>query len=303
MSPPSGANDSKTPPIVSLLAGGVAGGIEAAASYPFEFAKTRVQLRSQKGVPTPKNPFLVVSQVYHSEGLRALYKGCGALVVGSIAKDGVRFLFFDAIKNSFADPVTGTTSPLRNLLGGMTAGVVASITAVTPTERIKTALIDDARTEKRFRGGLHATKVIWQEGGILGLYRGFAGTTLKQASATAFRMGTYNILKDFETVRDIPQTTATNFANGSVAGVVTTLCTQPFDVIKTRSQSAQGASTVEAVKSVWLDYGVKGFWRGTTMRLGRTVFSGGILFTSYEAVASVLNPMFAVVKEKLPIDG
>ncbi|KAF2808636.1 tricarboxylate transport protein, mitochondrial precursor [Mytilinidion resinicola] len=303
MSPPPGANDSKTPPIVSLLAGGVAGGIEAAASYPFEFAKTRVQLRSQKGVPTPKNPFIVVSQVYRSEGLRALYKGCGALVVGSIAKDGVRFLFFDAIKNSFADPVTGTTSPLRNLLGGMTAGVVASITAVTPTERIKTALIDDARTEKRFRGGFHATKVIWQEGGILGLYRGFAGTTLKQASATAFRMGTYNILKDFETVRDIPQNTATNFANGSVAGVVTTLCTQPFDVIKTRSQSAHGASTMEAVKSVWLDYGLKGFWRGTTMRLGRTVFSGGILFTSYEAVAAILNPMFAVVKEKLPIDG
>jgi solute carrier family 25 citrate transporter 1 len=183
----------------------------------------------------------------------------------------------------------------------MTAGVVASITAVTPTERIKTALIDDARTEKRFRGGLHATKVIWQEGGILGLYRGFAGTTLKQASATAFRMGTYNILKDFETVRDIPQTTLTNFANGSVAGVVTTLCTQPFDVIKTRSQSAHGASTVEAVKSVMSDYGVRGFWRGTTMRLGRTVFSGGILFTSYEAVAAILNPMFAKVQGKIEI--
>ncbi|KAF2204469.1 tricarboxylate transport protein-like protein [Delitschia confertaspora ATCC 74209] len=288
-----GANDGKTPPIVSLVAGGVAGGIEAGASYPLEFAKTRVQLRSQKGIPTPKNPFLVVTQVYQKEGLRALYKGCGSLVVGSIAKDGVRFLFFDQIKISFADPETGTLSPLRNLLAGMTAGVVASITAVTPTERIKTALIDDARTEKRFRSGFHATKVIYAEHGILGLYRGFVGTTLKQASATAFRMGTYNILKDFETTRDIPQNTLTNFANGSVAGVVTTLCTQPFDVIKTRSQSAQGASTAEAVKSVLLDYGVRGFWKGTTMRLGRTVFSGGILFTAYEAVAKVLNPLYS----------
>jgi solute carrier family 25 citrate transporter 1 len=104
-------------------------------------------------------------------------------------------LFFDQIKLSFADKETGTLSPLRNLLAGMTAGVVASITAVTPTERIKTALIDDARNEKRFRGGFHATTTIWKEHGILGLYRGFAGTTLKQASATAFRMGTYNILK------------------------------------------------------------------------------------------------------------
>jgi solute carrier family 25 citrate transporter 1 len=111
---------------------------------------------------------------------------------GSIAKDGVRFLFFDQIKEAFADPETKTLSPLRNLAAGMTAGVVASITAVTPTERIKTALIDDARNEKRFRSGLHATRVIWKEHGIMGLYRGLAGTTLKQASATAFRMGTYS---------------------------------------------------------------------------------------------------------------
>jgi solute carrier family 25 citrate transporter 1 len=48
-----------------------------------EFAKTRVQLRAEKGVPTPRNPFLVVTQVYQKEGLKALYKGCGALVVVS----------------------------------------------------------------------------------------------------------------------------------------------------------------------------------------------------------------------------
>lgn len=174
----------------------------------------------------------------------------------------------------------------------MTAGVAASVTAVTPTERIKTALIDDARNEKRFRSGFHATSVIWKEGGIRGLYRGFTGTTLKQASATAFRMGTYNVLKDYEKKRDIKQSTVVNFANGSVAGVVTTLTTQPFDVIKTRSQSAKGMTTAEAVKSVLIDYGTTGFWKGTTMRLGRTVFSGGILFTSYEAAVKLIMPVY-----------
>ena len=51
--------------------------------YPMEFAKTRVQLRAEKGVPTPRNPFLVVTNVYQREGIKALYKGCGALVVVS----------------------------------------------------------------------------------------------------------------------------------------------------------------------------------------------------------------------------
>jgi solute carrier family 25 citrate transporter 1 len=182
------------------------------------------------------------------------------------------------------------------------SGVVASFLAVTPTERIKTALIDDARNEKRYRSAPHAVLTIWRNGGIANLYRGLAGTTLKQAGATAFRMGTYNILKDYETQRGIQQTTATNFANGSIAGIVTTLTTQPFDTIKTRCQSSRGASTGEAVRSIMADYGVKGFWKGTTMRLGRTVFSGGILFTTYEWAATILHPAFAVVKEKVVQD-
>ena len=179
------------------------------------------------------------------------------------------------------------------MLAGMSAGLVASIFAVTPTERIKTALIDDARTERRFRSPVHAVRVIYKEDGLIkGIYRGFAGNTLKQASATAFRMGTYNILKDFENTHNITQNTATNFANGAVAGTVTTYTTMPFDTIKTRSQSAKGASTIEAFNSIMKDGGIKGFWRGTTMRLGRTIFSGGILFTVYEQVAAILNPMF-----------
>jgi solute carrier family 25 citrate transporter 1 len=96
----------------------------------------------------------------------------------------------------------------------MTAGVAASLTAVTPSERIKTAMIDDARHDKRFRSSWHATTTIWKEHGILGMYRGFAGTTLKQASATAFRMGTYNVLKDYQKKHDIKQNTFVNFANG-----------------------------------------------------------------------------------------
>jgi solute carrier family 25 citrate transporter 1 len=175
-----------------------------------------VQLRSD--TKPPRNPFSLISRVYRQEGLRALYKGCGVLVVGSVGKDAVRFLGFDTVKNAFKDRETGTLSPGRNMLAGMSAGVLASMFAVTPTERIKTALIDDARGAKRYQSTVHAIRMILREDGFVGLYRGFAGTTLKQASATSFRMGSYNIIKDFEEVRNIPQSTAVNFVNGSAAG-------------------------------------------------------------------------------------
>lgn len=235
--------DRRQPPqipiIVSLVSGGIAGGVEAAATFPFEYAKTRSQLRSETGVKSPRNPFSVVKNVYQTEGYRALYKGCGALVVGSICKDAVRFLSFDGVKNAFRDAETGVLSPAKNMMAGVSAGVLASIFAVTPTERIKTALIDDSRGAKQYRSTLHSVRMILYEDGFVGLYRGFAGTTLKQASATSFRMGSYNILKDYQEVRNIRQSTAMNFANGSAAGIITTLCTQPFDTVKTRSQAAK----------------------------------------------------------------
>ena len=184
--------DARKSPLVSLIAGGAAGGVECSITYPFEFAKTRVQLRDD-GVA--KNPFSVIKRVVQKEGFRSLYKGCETLIVGTVAKDAIRFISFDAIKEQFKDPETGTLSPLRNLAAGVCSGIVASTFAVTPTERIKTALIDDARNEKRFRNAWHCTKTLVAEHGITAVYRGYVATTLKQGSTTATRLGVYNILK------------------------------------------------------------------------------------------------------------
>ncbi|MCJ1472062.1 hypothetical protein MMC13_000707 [Lambiella insularis] len=292
MASTSKANEPKTPTIVSFLAGGIAGGVEATATYPFEFAKVRVQLRSGSNAKPSRNPFRVIGQVYREEGIRSLYKGCSALVVGSIGKDAVRFVCFDAIKDAFHDPDTGTLTPLRNILAGMASGVVSSTFASTPAERLKTALIDDARNAKRFHSPMHAVRAIYAENGFLGLYRGFAGTTLRQSLSTGVRLGVYNILKDYEKRRDVTQSVLTTFINGGIAGTITTLTTQPFDVVKTRAQSAKGATTIEAFTSVLADAGVRGFWRGTSMRLGRTILSAGILFTVYERIVIFLNPVF-----------
>lgn len=255
-------NHESTPPLVSLISGGVAGGVESFLTYPFEFAKTRAQLGRLPGsiqnTKIPKNPFLIVPQIYKAEGLRALYKGCSALVVGSVGKDAVRFLSFDTVKNAFKDKETKTLTPARSMLAGMTAGVVASVCAVTPTERIKTALIDDARHSKRYKSNIHCMRTIIQEDGFKGLYRGLVGTTLKQASATSFRMGSYNIIKDWEQSRGMRQSTVVNFGNGAMAGTITTLLSQPFDTVKTRSQSARATTTVQAIRSVVVEDGIRG---------------------------------------------
>lgn len=60
-------------------------------------------------------------------------------MLGTIFKASVRFLTFDSIKNVLVDE-NGHLSMSSGILAGMMAGCVESVVAVTPTERIKTAL-------------------------------------------------------------------------------------------------------------------------------------------------------------------
>lgn len=270
-----------------MFAGAIAGGVEATATYPFEFAKTRTQLLIKEA---PSNPIRLLAKTVASEGESAIYTGCGTLIAGTALKAGVRFLAFDSIKTLLVDE-NGRLSALRGVLAGMAAGATESAFAVTPTERVKTALIDDARGARRFRNGPHAVAVLVKEQGITALYRGLVSTTLKQSATSGVRMGSYNWLKRDYTARvgRAPNSSLETFSLGALAGVVTVYATQPFDTIKTQAQSSQGRTFVAAIQSTLRSGGVRAFWAGSTMRLGRLVFSGGIVFSIYEKVVAILG--------------
>ncbi|KAH8694218.1 mitochondrial carrier domain-containing protein [Talaromyces proteolyticus] len=274
-------------PTVSLIAGGVAGGVEAACTYPFEFAKTRLQLRSTARA-TAKNPLSLIHNVVGTEGISALYTGCSTLVLGTAFKASVRFLTFDSIKNTLADE-NGHLPKASGILAGMMAGCVESIVAVTPTERIKTALIDDAKGLKRYRSAAHGVQLLIREQGLIGLYQGLIPTTIKQSATSAVRMGSYNILKETAMQNQVPLNGITTFSIGSIAGITTVYATQPFDTIKTRVQGAEHVSIQDAISGVWKESGMRGFWKGSTMRLGRLILSGGIVFSLYEQVAAMAS--------------
>lgn len=128
-----------------------------------------------------------------------------------------------------------------------------------------------------------------RENGIKEVYRGLVSTTIKQSATSAVRMGSYNVIKEFTKQYQVPQNTFTTFGSGALAGIITVYATQPFDSIKTVAQGAKGATTAEAFRGILAQKGIRGFWSGSTMRLGRLVLSGGIVFTVYEQVSSLLS--------------
>jgi solute carrier family 25 citrate transporter 1 len=109
-------------------------------------------------------------------------------VIGNSAKAGVRFLSYDSIKDILKNKETGKLSTSGSLLAGMAAGACEATFAVTPSETVKTRLIDDARRAvPRFTGTANGVSIILKEEGLAGMYRGLAPTIVKQSANSAVR--------------------------------------------------------------------------------------------------------------------
>lgn len=281
----------KEKPAHSLIAGATAGAIEAFVTYPTEFVKTRSQFGGQR------EPLLtIVRNTVRDKGITGLYSGCSAVVIGNSVKAGVRFVTYDHFKSMLAD-AEGKVTPPRSLLAGLGAGMTEAIIAVTPSETIKTKLIDDAkRPNPQYRGLVHGTTSIVRQEGIRGIYRGLFPVMMRQGANSAVRFTTYTTLKQFVlgTVRPGQQLPAgITFGIGAIAGLVTVCVTQPLDVIKTRMQSLtareQYRNSFHCAYRILTEEGVLRFWTGTTPRLARLVMSGGIAFTVYENVIRLIT--------------
>ncbi|KAH9890771.1 putative tricarboxylate transporter mitochondrial carrier protein [Xylariomycetidae sp. FL2044] len=271
-----------------ILAGATAGAVEIAITYPAEFAKTRTQLnrRLADGQKLPWPPFG-----------RQWYAGCTTLIVGNSAKAAIRFVSFEQYKRLLADE-EGKVSGPRNVIAGFGAGVTESLLAVTPTESIKTTLIDDRKSGRppRMRGFLDAVPIIARERGLRGFFQGLVPTAARQSANSAVRFGSYTSLKQLAESYTAPGEklgTVATFGIGSVAGAITVAVTQPLDTIKTRMQSIDArqvyGNSARCAALIFKHEGLTTFWSGALPRLARLVMSGGIVFTMYEKSMELMD--------------
>lgn len=280
----------------SFVAGAIAGGTEGFITYPFEFAKTRLQLVN-KTANASRNPLTLIARTARTDGVGAIYAGIYPFLIGNITKAGVRFLGFDAIRNALRDE-RGQLSGPRGALAGLGAGVLESIVATTPGESIKTAFIDDRQSPvpRYNQGFIRGLSLMVKDKGFSIFYRGIVPVTMRQAANQTVRLGSYSKIKGVvesnKSNPNEPLGALGTFAVGALVGVITVYATMPIDTVKTRMQSVDARKTYknlgDCFVKIFQKEGTRAFWRGSTARLGRLILSGGIVFTVYEQLMKVL---------------
>lgn len=264
----------------NLIAGGGAGAIEAMIMYPTEFVKTQLQLQGGN-----RGALALARDTVASKGVLGLYKGLSTLVVGSIPKASVRFAAFSYLSTHV---FTGELNTAQTLACGLGAGVAEAVIAVTPTETIKTKMINDQNLAKpQYRGLVHGVSSIIRNEGLGGVYKGVVPTMMKQGTNQMVRFLIYGKIKKFLSGNSGEVHLWQSLVGGSAAGFVSVYVTMPFDVVKTRMQGLEASrykSTPDCFVSILKNEGVLAFWKGTGPRLGRVCFSGAITFASYETL-------------------
>lgn len=292
----------KAHPTFHFLAGLTSGVSSAVLLQPADLLKTRVQqsrsssllpvLRSILSGPRP------IAGLWRGTLPSALRTGFGsALYFTSLSSFRQILANQAALKGSGnggilanrTSSVLPKLSNLQNLLTGATARVFAGFVLM-PVTVIKVRYESDMYSYKSLAS---ASRSIYAQEGMRGFFSGFGATAVRDAPYAGLYVVFYEACKTHlnkllaKTTDQGPSsaTSATiNASSGVFAAGLATGFTNPFDAVKTRLQlmPQKYGNMVKATRLMLKEDGLKSFFDGLGLRMGRKALSSALAWAVYE---------------------
>ncbi|XP_027336385.1 solute carrier family 25 member 44-like [Abrus precatorius] len=239
----------------------------SATLYPVVVLKTRQQV-AQSQVSSIKTAFSLI----RGEGFRALYRGFGTSLMGTIPARALYMAALEVTKSNVGTATVrfGLAEPTAAAVANAAAGLSAAMAAQlvwTPVDVVSQRLMvqdcSDSGNPKavasRYVNGIDAFRKILSTDGPKGLYRGFGISILTYAPSNAVWWASYSVAQrmvwggvgyylckkgeegsDSATNNALKPDTKTVMAvqgvSAAMAGGMAALITMPLDTIKTRLQ-------------------------------------------------------------------
>jgi len=292
--------------VVEGAAGGAAGVVSLAATFPMLTLATRRQVRMAKGGGVDgvdRDDMDDKADGMKSTGdtsiwarIGYLYTGLGMASVGQVVSFGVYYLASAVVRGwvmgrEAARPGMGlgAVGPVRALGIAAAAGCV-NVVVTNPIWVVVTRMqVDAGRQEGEARGGaVVAVRRIISENGVVGLWRGI-GPSLAMVSNPALQMlaqeGVLGLLwraSGGDARRD--RSSRWNvFLAGAVGKLFSTLATYPFLVAKSVQQAGSGRETRSSLR-ILMDLierrGFIGLYDGLGLKVVQSVLASAILVTT-----------------------
>lgn len=271
---------------------GVLGGIAAVYStQPLDTTKVKMQTFPKEY----RSVIVTLSKTFKQEGVRGLYAGSIPAVLANVGESAVAFLAYGRISKG-VQYMTGCKSHeelslLSQAFCGAGSGACASF-ILTPTELVK------CRLQTQYISGKAAAGVpttpfamamhIARKEGPLQLMKGWTPTLLRETWGYFYFFGGYEAAKKVLMTDPDEISLWKTAVSGGVGGTMCWGFAYPLDIVK--SQVQVGSLTpLKAMRSIFKESGVKGFFRGITPCLLRAFPGCGALFVAADYTKLAFN--------------
>lgn len=287
-------------PLEYFICGGFGGVCTVVTGHPLDTIKVRLQtmpIPKAGELPLYTGTYDCIKKTVAKEGVRGLYKGMGAPLVGVAPIFAISFMGYGVGKQIFGPPKGERFTVAQYFAAGAFSGIFTT-SIMAPGERIKCLLqIQQSAAHKVYNGPVDCAVKLYKQGGIRSIYRGSVATLMRDVPASGLYFLTYEALKNY--ITDHGKTEigilGTILAGGS-AGIANWLIGMPADVLKSRLQTAPEGAFPNGLRDVARDLlkkeGPFALYKGIVPVLLRAFPANAACFVGFEVCRKFLLYLF-----------
>ncbi|XP_011497490.1 PREDICTED: solute carrier family 25 member 35-like isoform X1 [Ceratosolen solmsi marchali] len=304
---------SDKPPGAEFVIGAAAAVGAGFFTNPIDVVKIRLQLQGELEArgsyrKVYRNTFHAAYLIARHEGLFALQSGIVPALGFQVVLNGTRLGSYNLAKRyQLTLNDDGETNILRTVLVSGVAGSIGAIIG-SPLYLVKTQLqAQSAQTiavghQHNHGGTISALKLLWQNGGFLGLYRGWYANIPRVFVGSATQLTCFGLFSDWLRPMEIynGKPILLTFVASLLGGSCVAITMQPFDVLATRLYN-QGTDVkgngvlynglFDALYKIFKTEGIFGLYKGVFPTWLRIAPHTILCLVFYEKIARIYNDL------------
>ncbi|KAG7446504.1 mitochondrial carrier [Guyanagaster necrorhizus] len=296
-----------------FIAGGCAGAASRTVVSPLERLKIIQQVQPRSSEQQYKGVWRSLVRMWQEEGFRGYMRGNGINCLRIVPYSAVQFTTYEQLKKLFTSHGSRDLDTPKRLAAGALAGIT-SVCSTYPLDLSKcntslaSSTVSTSSLKHTLSTAYHTSasgpnytaseltiwgmtlKIVREEGGIRGLYRGLIATAVGVAPYVGINFAAYEFFRGVITPPG-KNSVSRKLACGALAGSISQTLTYPFDVLRRKMQvtgmrsSGLGiaySGAFDALTGIVRTEGVGGLYRGLWPNLLKVAPSIATSFFTYE---------------------
>jgi len=227
-------------------------------TFPIDSVKTRMQVATVQ-----VGSFSTIKSVLADEGIKGFYKGLPPAILRHWVYTAARISLYEDFRTRFAGE-GGEVNFLKKFAMGAASGGIGQFIA-SPADIMKVQLITDKKMNNppKYRGMVDCFKQLYRSGGVLGFWRGVWPNVNRAMAVNLGELATYDLAKkNILRLSGLPDDIRVHTLSSISSGFAASLCSCPFDVVKTRMMAGGYSSSFQCFSQTAKNEGFLALYKG-----------------------------------------